>query len=266
MAVHPYSLKFTTYYLEEILAIVASVVLLWASYTLGTTHDMHEYVAPINQVHELLPRAAAPQITPAPVSLNSMRSPSDAIPVLYQLKTDKPVVFLTIDDGEFTQPQTINFMKQHGITATLFLNNRYIKNNYGYFKKLQANGMVIENHTTNHPLLTKLSYNEQKKEICSNADIMEKVYGKRPTLFRPPYGAFNDTTRKAAADCGMKALLMWHAKADEGAMQWQDNQVLQPGDIVLMHFRPRMIEDLTAFMQAAKEAKLQVQLIENWVY
>ena len=36
-------------------------------------------------------------------------------------------------------------------------------------------------------------------------DVIEKRYGKRPTLFRPPYGNYNEDTLRAAKSCGIKA-------------------------------------------------------------
>lgn len=187
------------------------------------------------------------------------------VPVFYRLQTDQPVVFLTIDDGVIKDPAAITFMSKHHLLASLFLNDSKISDNYAYFKTLQLAGNPIENHTLNHNDLTRLSYAQQKREICDNADGFEATFGKRPTLFRPPYGAFNDITRRAAADCGMKALIHWHAKANGGSMQYQQGETLQPGDIVLMHFRKEVIADLAAFTDAAQKANLQTVLLEDWI-
>ena len=35
-------------------------------------------------------------------------------------------------------------------------------------------------------------------------DVIEKRFGKRPTLFRPPYGNYNQDTLRAAKSCGIK--------------------------------------------------------------
>ncbi len=217
-----------------------------------------------------------PNSTLKPTTTNSPQSPLIAevttsivtngmIPVFYKVETKQPVVFLTIDDGVVKDDAAITFMQQHHLLASLFLNDSKISDNYDYFKILQSAGNDIENHTVNHLNLTKLTYYQQKKEICDNADKFATVFGKRPTLFRPPYGAFNDITRQAAADCGMTALIHWHAKANNGSVQYQQGEKLQPGDIVLMHFRKEVIADLTAFDQAAQKAKLKTALLEDWI-
>ncbi|GAC1391647.1 MAG: hypothetical protein NVSMB46_04900 [Candidatus Saccharimonadales bacterium] len=197
---------------------------------------------------------------------NSEHAQYQLAPVYYRVNTSQPVVFLTIDDGMVKDPAAISFMQQHNIVASLFLNDSKISDNYDYFRKLQSNGSIIQNHTVNHPDLTKLSFQAQKKEICDNADKFETIYGKRPTLFRPPYGAYNDLTRRAATACGMAAVVHWHAKANGGSMQYQQGNKLQPGDIVLMHFRKEVIADLTAFVTAAKQANLKPVLLENWIH
>lgn len=82
-------------------------------------------------------------------------------------------------------------------------------------------------------------------------------------FFRPPGGAYSNTMRKAAADCGMKTVVTWIAKANGGAMQYQKGNSLQPGDIVLMHFRPEFKKDMQAFIDAETAAGLHTELLEN---
>lgn len=205
-----------------------------------------------------------PPVTSPPDLINTAKI-YGMVPVFYNVKTTQPVVFLTIDDGAVKDYEATVFMNRHHLVATLFLNDSKISDNYNFFRSLQSAGNPIENHTVNHHDLTKLSYVQQKKEICDNADTFSRVFGKRPTLFRPPYGAFNDNTRRAAADCGMTALIHWHAKANGGSIQYQQGDKLQPGDIVLMHFRKEVLADLTAFTDAAQKAHLQTVLLENWI-
>lgn len=213
--------------------------------------------------------AAVPDVAAEPERIipdvNVLVPQNGMVPAITSIKTTKPVVFLTIDDGMIKDPAVMNFMEEHHLLASLFLNDSAIANDYQFFQTLQAQGNRIENHTVNHPDLTKLSYLQQKHEICDNADTFAAVFGKRPTLFRPPFGAYNDATRRAAADCGMTALVSWHAKVNNGSAQYQQGDKLQAGDIVLMHFRKEVITDVTAYYKATKKAGLTTVLLENWV-
>ena len=170
-------------------------------------------------------------------------------PVIRRIATDKRYVFLTIDDGAIRDPQAQQLIKASGARPTLFLNNRYVAGHESYFTQLsEADNLVIGNHTVNHPDLRKLSYAAQKKEICDNSDAFKKAFGHRPTLFRPPYGSYNDNTLRAVADCGLKAVVLWTASVNDGRVDLQVPPALRPGDIVLMHFRKTFVQDYTAFI------------------
>jgi len=188
-------------------------------------------------------------------------------PVYTKIPTNEPVVFLGIDDGWVQKPETLAWLTQNQYPFTLFLTDNGIKNNYNYFLQLQNNYMTIENHTLSHPDLTRLNPDQQKAEICGAADKYETVFGNRPTLFRPPYGKANQVTLQAAKDCGMKAIIMWHALVDKGSVQFQDGlKHLEPGDIVLMHFNDNFIQDIQAFINQVNSDGLQVARLEDWVY
>ena len=113
--------------------------------------------------------------------------------------------------------------------------------------------------------MSHLSYTDQKHEICAEADRQQIEYGRRPVLFRPPGGNYNLNTQKATAACGMKAVVLWTAKANGGSMQYQIGNTLRPGDIVLMHFRPEFAQDFRAFLKAEQAAGLHTELIDEWL-
>src|SRR5574337_1373189 len=115
--------------------------------------------------------------------------PSGVAQVVFRIPTTQPVIFIGIDDGWIKTPQNLQWLTSHHLPFSLFLTNNGIKDNYGYFKQLQDAGMDIEDHTLSHGDLTKMTAAQQQNEICHAADIYQSVYGRRPTLFRPPYGA-----------------------------------------------------------------------------
>ncbi|MEV7088971.1 polysaccharide deacetylase family protein [Streptomyces sp. NPDC093085] len=161
-------------------------------------------------------------------------------PVFTTVPVKDRVVFLTMDDGSEKDPDLLRMMTELKIPYTAFLSDYVINDNYGYFKEMQDRGVTIQNHTLNHPYLPGLSYEEQRTEICDQQDKLEKRYGKRPTLFRPPYGNYNHDTLRAAKSCGVRAAPLWTAEAYPDHMEWREwDRDLHPGDIVLTHFRGR---------------------------
>lgn len=186
-------------------------------------------------------------------------------PVIYKLSTDQKIVFLGIDDGVFKDQSVVDIMNQYHIKASLFLSEAFIASDPDFFNKLVAQGSYVEDHTLHHDtsMVKNEGYDQQKMEICGMADYELVHYGRRPTLFRPPGGAYSDTMRQAAADCGMKAVVTWIAKANGGAMQYQVGNKLNAGDIVLMHFRPQFMQDMKAFIDAMNASGLHTALLED---
>ncbi|MET4924640.1 polysaccharide deacetylase family protein [Streptomyces sp. PSRA5] len=159
-------------------------------------------------------------------------------PVFTTVPTKEKIVFLTIDDGAEKDPELLRMMDELKIPYSAFLSDYVISDNYAYFKKMQARGVSLHNHTLTHPYLPGLSYEEQKREICGQQDKIRKQYGKRPELFRPPYGNYNAGTLRAAKSCGVKAVPLWSSEAFPDHMEWREwDRDLHPGDIVLTHFR-----------------------------
>ncbi|WP_030750175.1 polysaccharide deacetylase family protein [Streptomyces griseus] len=162
-------------------------------------------------------------------------------PVFTTVPTKEKVVFLTIDDGAEKDPALLRMMSELDIPYSAFLSDYVIGDDYGYFAKMQKSrpeGVALNNHTLHHKYLPGLSYAQQKREICGMQDVIEKKYGKRPELFRPPYGNYNEDTLRAARSCGIRAVPLWASEAFPDHMEWREwDRDLHPGDIVLTHFR-----------------------------
>ncbi|MEU6313187.1 polysaccharide deacetylase family protein [Streptomyces sp. NPDC047014] len=159
-------------------------------------------------------------------------------PVFTTVPTEDKVVFLTIDDGSEKDPEFLKMMQELKIPYTAFLSDYLVRDNYPYFKQMQAAGVTLNNHTINHRYMPGLSYEQQREEICGQQDTIQKRFGKRPTLFRPPYGNYNQDTLRAAKSCGIKAVPLWNAEAFTNRMDYREwDRDLHPGDIILTHFR-----------------------------
>ncbi len=188
------------------------------------------------------------------------------VPVLTRVPTEPKVVFLTIDDGAVKRDSDLALLEKSGIKASLFLAQTFIAGEPDFYQKYLAAGHLVEDHTVSHNLgFLQLGYAEQKAEICGMADFAQQHYGRRPVFFRPPGGPYTQATRQAAAECGLKAIVDWEAKANAGGMDYQVGAGLRPGDIVLMHFRPEFPQDLAAFIAAKDAAGLKVVLLEDYL-
>ncbi|MFJ2114485.1 polysaccharide deacetylase family protein [Streptomyces sp. NPDC087850] len=196
----------------------------------------------------------------------------DLPPIFTTVPVKEKVVFLTMDDGSEKDPELLRMMTELKIPYTAFLSDYVINDDYGYFRQMQERGVSLQNHTLNHPYLPGLSYEEQREEICGQQDKLEKRYGNRPTLFRPPFGNYNGDTLRAAKSCGITAAPLWSAEAFPDHMEWREwDEDLHPGDIVLTHFRGRdewkgsMTDLVRAAMKAITDKGYAVARLEDYV-
>jgi peptidoglycan/xylan/chitin deacetylase (PgdA/CDA1 family) len=203
-----------------------------------------------------------PAPTPVPVALPT----GPAVKIFYHMPVTAKVAFLTIDDGLNQMPVDLQVMKAAGIPFTLFLIAPVAAKHATFFKQLVADGGVIEDHTISHTDLKGKSYAFQKHEICGARTILRNAFGHAPTLFRPPYGDYDQTTLRAVKDCGMQAAFYWSETVNDGKVFYQTSvHKIRPGDIILMHFRPAFPQDVLAALTAIHKAGLTPALLTDYI-
>lgn len=106
----------------------------------------------------------------------------------------KKFIALTFDDGphrSFTN-KLVEILKSKNARATFFMLGQNAERYPDIVKNVFENGNEIASHSYSHPAFSKLSDDEIILQINKTSDILENIVGVRPTLFRPPYGDFND--------------------------------------------------------------------------
>lgn len=197
----------------------------------------------------------------------------DELPQVFTtVPTKERIVFLTIDDGAEKDPHLLRMMDELKIPYSAFLSDFLASEDYGYFAAMQKRGVTLNNHTLTHPYLPGLSYAQQKEEICGQQDRMEKHFGKRPVLFRPPYGNYNRDTLVIAKSCGIRAVPLWAEEAFPDHVDWREwDRDLHPGDIILTHFQGReqwkgtMADMVRTVMKVITDKGYAVARLEDYV-
>jgi peptidoglycan/xylan/chitin deacetylase (PgdA/CDA1 family) len=191
--------------------------------------------------------------------------PGPLAPVVHRVNTTRRVVFITIDDGWTRDPAFPAKLAKADVPTSLFLIAQAAKQDYRYFKQLRHQGAVIEDHSIDHPVCTRLSYADQRHQICDTAATYRRVFGHRPTLFRPPYGELNTATQRAAEVCGMDAVVHWDVTVNSGRLAFAIGDRLRRGDIILMHFTSHVRRDFAAALAAARAQHLKIGRLENYL-
>jgi peptidoglycan/xylan/chitin deacetylase (PgdA/CDA1 family) len=155
-------------------------------------------------------------------------------PVVDRVPTRDRVVFLTYDDGAERDPRFIDLVRERRLPVSLFLTDSVVGPGYAHFARLRSVGASLQNHTLDHPALRGLPYAGQRAEICGQQRKLKSRFGVRPRLFRPPYGTYDTTTLRAAADCGIAAVVLWRVTLEpDGHLTYTDGpHHLNPGDII----------------------------------
>lgn len=157
----------------------------------------------------------------------------------YYEKKNQKVVALTFDDGPnpATTNQALDTLSKYGIKATFFVLGKNVSGNEEILKRMKADGHVIGNHSWSHPVLSKLSLDEAKKQITDTEDALTKVLGSSSKLMRPPYGAITDDIRNSLD----LSFIMWNVDSldwkskNEASILTEIQRQVRNGSIILMH-------------------------------
>jgi peptidoglycan/xylan/chitin deacetylase (PgdA/CDA1 family) len=198
---------------------------------------------------------------PTPVPLPA----ANLAPVFSRIPTTNKVIFLGIDDGIVRDPNVLELLRQANIPFTMFLVQGEADAGADFWKQAQQLGGIAESHTITHPDLTKVSYARLQREVCGTLDDYQSLFGRRPTLFRPPYGTYNQNVQAVAASCGYKAIILWEGSTNDGRFDLQQGPQLHPGDIVLMHWRTDLYENLQQVFQVCRQQGFAIASLEDYL-
>lgn len=161
---------------------------------------------------------------------------------IYCVQKDSKVVSVTFDAawGADDTGNLIEILDKYDVTATFFVVGDWVDKYPEAVKALSDAGHEVMNHSNSHPHMTELSKDKMLQELNSCNDKIEAVTGVRPTLFRAPYGEYNDALVGAARSLGCYTI-QW----DVDSLDWKDLsatdinervcKAVQSGSIVLFH-------------------------------
>lgn len=161
---------------------------------------------------------------------------------IYCVQKEKKVVSLTFDaawGNEDTQ-KLIDIFQKYKIQATFFVVGGWVDKYPESVKALHDAGHEVMNHSDTHAHFAKLSSSEIIADINACNDKIEAVTGVRPTLFRAPYGEYNDQVIASAREAGVFTIqwnidsLDWK-KLSSTDIQKRVVDRIEPGSIILFH-------------------------------
>jgi peptidoglycan/xylan/chitin deacetylase (PgdA/CDA1 family) len=214
----------------------------------------HGQQGPPAGVHRRQGEPAAP-LDPGPLPPGGTGDPA-LPPVVDRVATRDKVVFLTYDDSAERDPRFAAMVRELRLPVSMFLTDRVVGPGYGQFARLRAVGVSVQNHTLDHTSLRGLPYAGQRAEICGQQDKLKERFGVRPRLLRPPHGTYDATTLRAAADCGISAVVLGR---EPGPGR------LRPGDILLGTDEPDLAATTSRLLRRIRAQGLTPARLEDYL-
>jgi len=163
------------------------------------------------------------------------------VPVYY-VCTDQKQVAISFDAawGADKTEKIMEICDEYNVKATFFLVGFWVEKYPELVKKIQDKGFEIGTHSNTHPDMTKLSAEAQKLELTTCINLIKRITNQEVKLFRPPYGAYNDSLISTAESLGLTTI-QW----DVDSLDWKGigameitNRILngaRNGSIILCH-------------------------------
>lgn len=187
-----------------------------------------------NSIFELLNRPDRDKLFNPPIPFSKK--------VLGYNKSVGKVVALTFDDGpskEFTK-KYVDILKSMDVKATFFVIGKNAEKLPDLLKYILENGNEIGIHSYSHSFMPKMKPEQMIDELYKTQKIIVDATDSKSSIFRPPYGAFNETLLKISNALGLHVVL-WNVDPDDwknpGIQNIVDRIVshAKDGSIILMH-------------------------------
>jgi len=163
------------------------------------------------------------------------------LPVYCVERSDK-VIAISFDaswGADKTIP-ILDILDRYGVKTTFFLVGNWVDKYPDMVREIFARGHEIGNHSDTHAHMSQLSEQGIRDELRIMSDKVEKLTGVRPSLFRPPYGDYNDRVIRVSRMEGYEAVqwsidsLDWKDRGTQDIIK-QCTYRVENGDIVLFH-------------------------------
>ena len=207
-------------------------------------------VKPVRSIEAASKATASPNVEKEAAPKTSAAPKEPAI-TFNSVHVDGPYIAMTFDDGPSAAltPKLLDILAAHHIKATFFVLGEMVAEHPEILARAAREGHEIASHSWSHPNLAKMSQEGVRSQLQRTDDEIKSATGKRPTLFRPPYGSITEREKRWIHDEFGYDIILW----DVDPLDWKRpgpavvrSRILKetrPGSIVLSHdIHPGTIE------------------------
>ena len=166
----------------------------------------------------------------------------DKLLPIYCVDAEEKKVAISFDAawGDQFTDGILEILDRHNVKATFFLVGFWVDKYPDMVKKIHEKGHDVQNHSTTHPHMSKLSAEQIANELNTTSDKIENLTGIRPTLFRPPFGDYSNKVLETIME-NQHYVIQW----DVDSLDWKElgaqpvvdrvTRNVKKGSIVLFH-------------------------------
>ena len=193
---------------------------------------------------------------------------------IYSVDTSEKQVAISFDAawGADKTEEILEILDEFDVNATFFLVGFWVDDYTDMVKKIDEAGCEIGTHSNTHPDMVKLDIESVSEELSTSVSKIEAVTGKKVTLFRAPFGSYNNQLLEVAESMNLKTI-QW----DVDTLDWKglsaseiNSRVLrkvQNGSIILMHNNSdHVLDGLRLILTTLKNKGYQIGSIGELVY
>ena len=161
---------------------------------------------------------------------------------IYYVDTQDKICSISFDAawGNEQTGTLLDILDEYEVKSTFFIVKQWVDKFPDDVKEISARGHDVGNHSSTHPHMAQLSAEQQLTEITDCNAAIEELTGSCPTLFRAPYGEYDNKLVE-----NLKAEDMYCVQWNIDSLDWKDptpdemveriKSKLVPGSVILMH-------------------------------
>lgn len=157
--------------------------------------------------------------------------------------------------------------------ATFFATGDFCERYPQDIKMLNKAGHAIQNHSNKHPHVKDISKEALIKDTTECDKIIESITGKKPTLYRAPYGEYSNSMLAVFETDLTHKVIQWNVDSVDWkrptpeAINERILKKVKPGSILLFHNDlDNTTQALTTLLPTLREQGYQFVLVEELIY
>lgn len=205
--------------------------------------------------------------------LSVFRNNNRELPI-YCVDTPEKKIAISFDaawGSDYTE-DLLGILERYDVKTTFFLVGFWVDKYPEMVKKIDEKGHEIGNHSSKHPHMSQLSKEQIIDELTKTSDKIEAITNKKVTVFRPPFGDYNNRLIQTSRELGIQ-VIQW----DVDSLDYKDygadsiiKKVLSKvknGSIVLFHNNATYTKDaLPVILENLQKEGYKIVPVSELIY